>query len=144
VGCLGLIAALILTLKPSGDVPYTRLTPDWLTHWINRHGVLRNLFAYALLAVPFLFREPRFTGRLQVVWRLSLFATAVECAQLFIPTRWFEFADIAMSLLGIGSTWVVIEGFWRGARHYHSPIRRLQQHLAIRWRSFTGASKRAL
>ena len=141
IGCIGVFAALILTLKASGNVPFTRFTPDWLTRWVNRHGELRNLFAYALLALPFLLRAPTFPKRVRTVLSLSAFATAVECAQLFIPTRWFDLIDIAMSIVGIGMTWAAVEAIRRCRRNYRWPTLRTLNLLAICRRSIATAAR---
>jgi len=113
IGYVGVAAAVILTLKNSGNIPSAALLPSWLVDWINHHGELRNFFAYAILAAPFLFRIEHSRGRRRAVWLLSLFAIGIECAQLFVPTRTFDLVDIIMSLAGIGSTWGILEAIDR-------------------------------
>jgi VanZ family protein len=60
---------------------------------------------------------------MQLRWlaALGLLGTALEYGQLFIPTRWFEWQDIALSLAGLATTWVAVEG-------YRWIIRRLSAH----------------
>ncbi len=124
VGGLGIVAALFLSLKRSGDVPFTRFTPDWLTLWVNHHGVMRNFSAYAALALPFLLREARFPGRVRTALLLAALAIGLECAQLFIPTRWFDLRDIATSVAGIGVVWAVLET----VRRRQAPARESFRH----------------
>ncbi len=128
-GCVGIISAVVLTLKKSGDVSFTNLISEKLTFWVNHHGQLRNLFAYALLATPFLLRVPRFYGRLLIAFGLSAFATTMEFTQRLIPTRCFDLADIGLSITGIFSIWATIELFHCFRQTGRSP--------AFRWRSQT-------
>jgi hypothetical protein len=116
----GIASAIYLTLRPSSNLR----TVDWIPYpialWADYHGRTRNLAAYALLAVPVLvlFRD----HRTQLKWMgvLAILGTALEYGQLLIPTRWFEWQDIALSLAGLATSWVLVEGFRFGLRRYRS------------------------
>jgi hypothetical protein len=81
------------------------------------------------------------TKQMRCILSLGLLGTTLECAQLWIPTRWFEWQDIALSLAGLGVSWVVVE-IVRGCfnrlfpravhmnHHYSSPGRRSKAEFA--------------
>jgi hypothetical protein len=116
IGCwaalaFGIGCAAYLTLRRSGDLRTVGWIPYPIARWADYHGRARNLFAYGILALPVmvLFRD----HSLQAKWlaALGVLGTALEYGQLFIPTRWFEWQDIALSLAGLASTWVAVEGY---------------------------------
>ncbi len=78
---------------------------------MDHHGYLQNIPAYALLALPFmtLFRGSR--ARAQIVGTLALFATVLEAIQYFIPSRFCEWQDVALSWVGLLITWGSFEAF---------------------------------
>ena len=78
---------------------------------MDHHGYLQNIPAYALLALPFmtLFRGSR--ARAQIVGTLALFATVLEAIQYFIPSRFCEWQDVALSWVGLLITWGLFEAF---------------------------------
>jgi hypothetical protein len=112
----GIGCAIYLTLRRSSDLRTVGWIPYPIARWADYHGEARNLFAYAILAMPVmvLFRD----HRIQAKWlaALGVLGTALEYGQLFIPTRWFEWQDIALSLAGLASSWVLVEGYRGGSR----------------------------
>ena len=117
----GIASAIYLTLRRSGDLRTVNWIPYPVALWADYHGRSRNLVAYAILALPVLVLFDN--RRMQLRWlaALGLLGTALEYGQLFIPTRWFEWQDIALSLAGLATTWVAVEG-------YRWIIRRLSAH----------------
>jgi hypothetical protein len=111
IGILGLIAGAHLTLRKSSDLVTVWWMPGVIGRWTERHGQLQNLFAYFLLACPYMVVLRSTRARILAVLILGLIGTALECAQLFIPTRWFDLVDIALSWAGLISAWVLYEGF---------------------------------
>src|ERR1035438_645523 len=92
----GIASAIYFTLRRSSNLRTVWWIPSPIALWADYHGRTRNLAAYAILALPVLFLfEDR---RKQLIWMASLgvLGTALEYGQLFIPTRWFEWQDIAL------------------------------------------------
>jgi len=112
----GVASAVYLTWRTSSDLRTVPWIPYPVARWADYHGRTRNLAAYAILALPVLvlFRDRRAQARWMAA--LALFATALEYGQLFIPTRWFEWQDIALSLVGLALAWALVEGFRLGMR----------------------------
>jgi hypothetical protein len=107
----GISSAIYLTLRRSGDLRTVNWIPYPVALWADYHGRSRNLVAYAILALPVLVLFD--DRRIQLRWlaALGLLGTALEYGQLLIPTRWFEWQDIALSLAGLATTWVAVEGY---------------------------------
>ena len=80
----------------------------WMPHafasWADVHGVWRNVigfFGFGLVVLTLL------RPRLPLVIALCAFGTALEVAQLWIPTRVFDWRDIVASIGGILLAWPV-------------------------------------
>lgn len=113
VGC-GLV--LFLALRGSPHLRELPWMPDWLGAWADRHGRLRNLPAFAGLAVllfPFagIFRGACLAGGLAVV---------VECVQIALPGRIFDWADIFWSLVGVAAAALLVAAVGALARAMRS------------------------
>jgi hypothetical protein len=106
----GAASAVYLTLRRSSDLRTVWWIPYPIAQWADYHGRTRNLVAYALLATPILILTRNRSRQLKWLAALGLFGTALEYGQLFIPTRWFEWQDIALSLAGLATAWVLVEG----------------------------------
>jgi hypothetical protein len=108
--CFGIGSAAYLTCKRNSNLRTEWWIPYPIAVWADYHGRARNLVAYAVLALPVmaLFRD----HRKQFAWLafLGLLGSALEYCQLFIPTRWFEWQDIALSLAGLAMCWIAVEG----------------------------------
>ncbi|HZP59425.1 MAG TPA: glycosyltransferase [Opitutaceae bacterium] len=109
LGLLGLAAGAYLTLRKSSNLATVWWIPRPISRWTDPHGELRNLPAYFLLACPYLavLGGPR--SRVAAVVSLGVFGTALECLQLFIPTRWFDLVDIALTWAGLILAWFLFE-----------------------------------
>jgi VanZ like family len=109
----GGVAACFLTLRPSSDLRTITWLPRMLwpiATWADYHGYLRNVPAYALLALPVMVIFPGRKARAGALTVLAIFAAALEFFQLFIPTRFFSWGDIALSWAGLAITWALAEG----------------------------------
>lgn len=96
----GLIAFFALRSSPFFQ-PIEWL-PRPIGRWADRHGISRNVaaffaFGFGTLSVF----GPRWT------WVLGLcaFGTALEVAQIWIPTRIFDWRDIAATIAGVLLAW---------------------------------------
>lgn len=107
---LGAVCAVYLTLRRSSNLRTVWWIPYPVARWADYHGRMRNLVAYALLAAPILLLNRDRSRQLKWLAALGLFGTALEYGQLFIPTRWFEWQDIALTLAGLLTAWLVVEG----------------------------------
>ncbi len=105
VFCVGLVLACYLAWKPSGSLGGLPGLPRGLSMWLDRHGVLRNLPAFAALAVPLLLVARAGRPRRRVVLGVAALAEFIEYAQLWQPGRHFDWRDIVVSLAGIGAAW---------------------------------------
>lgn len=77
--------------------------PRWLSGWADQHGVARNtvaFFAFGVVCFTLIGR-----GWPQAVL-LGVFATVLEVVQIWIPHRFFDWHDIAASLLGLLLGWL--------------------------------------
>jgi hypothetical protein len=109
IGALGVAIALFLLLRPSSDI-HTLPLPNWaIFRWVDEHGQLRNLPAFAILSVPFLVLARGRRERRIVVWFLAGFIAVTEFCQLAIPTRFFDLADIAEGWAGVAIVWSIME-----------------------------------
>jgi VanZ like family len=108
----GGVSACFLTLRQSSDLCSITWLPHFLNPiatWADYHGYLRNVPAYALLALPVMAIFPRCKARAGALTVLAFFAAALECFQLFIPTRYFSLGDIFLSWAGLAATWILAE-----------------------------------
>jgi VanZ family protein len=102
-----------LSLRASHHLHNISWMPARLGYWADRNGVLRNtvaFFGFALIVFSLVGR-----GRWPVVG-LGAFAIAIEVAQIWIPTRIFDWKDIVAGLAGIVLAWAAVWGaqrLWR-------------------------------
>jgi len=109
--CLvGLACMFYLTLRASPDMETLQL-PKWMlksavVRWLDHYGVLRNVPAFFLLAIPFrvIFRDR--PEHEYILAGLYLLAAGVEVAQHWIPTRHFDWRDIICSWIGLSAGWL--------------------------------------
>ena len=121
---LGIACAVYLTDRPSSDLETIGWLPGRLhaiARWADYHGRFRNVPAYALLALPLLAVLRRARARGKGILALAVFAMAMEYTQLLIPTRFFEWQDIAESWLGLAAAWLSVEGALWAARSVLRP-----------------------
>lgn len=90
-------AIAYLALRGSPWVSEIPWIPSWVGEWADRNGNLRNLPAFAGLTLVLLW---------PLGWRTAALLSAIlavllECAQVFIAGRHFDWADIGWSLLGV-------------------------------------------
>ena len=110
---VGLGLGLYLTLRPSGDFSTIWWIPKRIERWADYYGRLRNVPAFALLAVPFLIIANGRRARRKAIYWLAAFCAITEAAQYFIPNRWCEWQDVACGWAGLAFTWGLFEaGFW--------------------------------
>lgn len=107
---IGLACMFYLTLRASPDMETLRL-PKWflksaVVRWLDHYGVLRNVPAFFLLAIPFrvIFRDR--PEHEYVLGGLFLVAALVEVAQRWLPTRHFDLRDIVCSWIGLAAGWL--------------------------------------
>jgi hypothetical protein len=118
----GVISAVYLTDRRSCDLQTIPWLPWWLrdvAHWADYHGRFRNVPAYGMLSVPVLVLFTTTRNRGRAVVYLAMFATIMEYTQLFIPTRYFDWYDIAESWIGIVAVWALVELAYFLARFMH-------------------------
>jgi hypothetical protein len=109
LGVLGLAAGAHLTLRRSSNLVTVWWIPEFVGRWTDRHGQLRNLPAYFMLGCPYMAVLGTLRARVAALLLLGLFGTALECCQLFIPTRWFDLVDIWLSWAGLIAAWAAFE-----------------------------------
>jgi len=124
----GVCSAVYLTLRPSSDLRTVWWIPYPVALWADYHGRTRNLAAYAILAMPVLILIRDRRAQLKWLAALGLLGTALEYGQLFIPTRWFEWQDIALSLAGLACSWLVAEGLRLGSRRLRHALHARRHH----------------
>lgn len=109
---LGVIA--FLALRASPEVNRVPWIPQWLGRWADAHGSLRNLPAFAGLAAVLTVTLGAWAG----CGLAAVFAVGLEVAQLGLPHRAFDPADIGWSLLGIALVAVgaALAAGWRRGR----------------------------
>jgi hypothetical protein len=107
---VGAGCAVYLTLRGSSNLRTVSWIPYPIALWADYHGRTRNLVAYALLGVPVLVRFREHKKQLQWLLALGILGTLLEYGQLWIPSRWFEWQDIALSLAGLAAAWIIGEG----------------------------------
>ncbi|HEX2099121.1 MAG TPA: VanZ family protein [Candidatus Synoicihabitans sp.] len=87
-----------LALRASPRIAELPWIPAWAGSWIDHHYVLRNVPAFAALA--FVVRGLLGPQRWVAPGLLAL-ATGLEVAQLWLPTRFFDWRDIIASYAGL-------------------------------------------
>ena len=111
VGALFAVVAF-LALRASPYLQYIPWLPRRLGFWSDHHGVSRNIVAFFGFALAvFLLIGTR-------AWQfaaLCAFASAIEIAQLWIPSRNFDWRDIAASIAGIALAWPIA---WAARRRF--------------------------
>jgi hypothetical protein len=107
---LGIASATYLTLRRNSNLRTVWWIPYPIASWADYHGRVRNLVAYGVLAAPVMALYRDYKRQLLCLAVLGVLGTALEYGQLFVPTRWFEWQDIALSLAGLLATWVLVEG----------------------------------
>src|ERR1019366_6491362 len=102
---------------------------DPIIRWADDHGRLRNVPAYALLAMPVMVLCRTRKSRAIAIIFLAVFGAILEGLQTFIPTRFCEWQDVALSWVGLLITWGLAEGlYWSAGRlwpHRHGRKRRI-------------------
>lgn len=101
-----------LALRPSPFLQEVPWVPSFLGDWSDRHGVARNVLGFGVAGLALFALVPSGRRRLAVMV-LAGFAAAVEIAQIWIPARTFDLADIGASWLGVGLAWLLWAGVER-------------------------------
>lgn len=112
MNCRRLLALLVLAalagaiaffaLRSSSYLQTVPWLPRFIGSWADAHGVGRNFVAFFALGVVYF---PLIGLRIGHVTALCTFATLLEVAQLWIPTRQFDWRDIVVSLAGVLAAW---------------------------------------
>jgi hypothetical protein len=97
LGGAAVAVVAFLALRASPYISELPWIPEWEGEWADRNGNVRNLPAFAGLALVLLW---------PLGWRgaallSAILAVLLECAQVFIAGRHFDWADIGWSLLGV-------------------------------------------
>ena len=141
VGIIGVACALYLTFRADSDLHSVPYMPRALGDWLERNGRFRNFPAYAMLAVPYLLLFRTLRRRALAMLLLAIFGSALEALQYFLPSRWCEWQDAALSVAGVAAAWVAFAlarlAFGRSAQSGASPgskaeaaVRRLQASIS--------------
>ncbi len=117
IALIGLGVALFLLFRESSDIRTLPLPPWAIFRWIDEHGELRNVPAFALLALPFLLLARGRRQRRRTAAALALFILVSEFGQLALHSRFFDLLDIASGWLGLALMWGLMEIVARLARH---------------------------
>jgi len=101
--CLAIV--LFFALKPNPEVPHG-MVPDQVRIYLNSHDALRNQLAFGLFGIAVLFSlmTKGFFNRRQI-WAISLIALLIptlEIAQMYMPERHVDIADVLNGWLGLG------------------------------------------
>jgi hypothetical protein len=102
IGFAGVLT--FLALRSSSYLQFLPWMPRPVGVWADNHGVFRNtvaFFALGLCTFALLGRT------LWHVTALCVFGTLIEVAQIWIPSRAFDWKDIAASVAGILAAWPV-------------------------------------
>ncbi len=107
-----LAAVLYLALRPQAPTHTASLLPAWLADWFDAHDNIKNLVGFCVLSWVTLraFRPHRtwlpegWTDRLLLGGLLVLIA-GLEVAQIRLPGRIPDPADVVMGLLGLVAAW---------------------------------------
>jgi hypothetical protein len=128
---VGLMLGAYLCLRPSGELTTLSWLPDPLERWADRHGRLRNLPAFAALALPFMCVANGRRARRKAFFGLAAFSAGLELAQHFIPTRLCEWQDIMWSWIGLGFTWLGFEIFRLALGHVQRLLRQRNRRRSL-------------
>lgn len=115
---VGVACAMYLSLRSTGELASVPWIPDFVGHWADQNGRLRNLPAYFLLTVPVLFTVRDYISRARAVIAVGVFGTVLELAEFFVPRRWVEWQDIAWTWAGAITAWLVFEAARRAAERF--------------------------
>jgi VanZ family protein len=103
ISCLGVV--LFFALKPHPEVPHG-LAPEELRIYLNSHDAVRNQFAFGLFGAAALFSlmTRTFLNRRQLlaILLIGLLIPALEIAQIWMPGRYVDMADVLNGWLGLG------------------------------------------
>jgi VanZ family protein len=101
--CFG--AVLFFALKPHPEVPHG-LAPEQVRIYLNSHDALRNQFAFGLFGIAALLAlmTRSFLNRRQLlaILLIGLLIPALEIAQIWMPGRHVDMADVLNGWLGLG------------------------------------------
>ncbi len=142
----GLGCMLFLCLRPTGNFGTLGLPDSALIRWMDAHGELRNLPAFAVLTMPFMFGLRRASRRRWATYGLLFLSAAVEGVQLFLPSRVPSLADIFWSWAGIALVAVAAEAIWERVEtrlRRKAGVRRQQRRVLARARLVRPAIARA-
>jgi hypothetical protein len=99
-----------LALRASPYLQYVSWMPRRVGVWADHNGVLRNtvaFFGFSLVVLGLL------GVRAWHVAGLCVFGTVIEVAQIWIPSRRFDWKDIVATIVGILLAWPVAWGVRR-------------------------------
>lgn len=104
LGCVVLAIAVIafLALRSSPAMREVPWIPRHIAYWADSHGVSRNIVAFFGLGLVVLLA---FSRAGWVFMLLCLLAAGLELAQIWIPGRQFDAADIVASIAGLALAW---------------------------------------
>ncbi len=100
-------AIAYFALRSSSYLQTVPWLPSFIGRWADAHGIGRNFvafFAFGLAYYPLVGRSRAHVAA------LCAFATVLEVAQLWIPSRNFDWRDIVVSLAGLLAAWP--PAFW--------------------------------
>lgn len=120
---VGLSLGLYLTLRPSGNLNDLWWLPSSVRNWAYYNGQLRNLPAFAALAIPCMILANGRRARRKAILGLAVFVAVTEAAQHFVPSRWCEWQDVAYGWAGLLITWSVFESSFRVAWELRQAMR---------------------
>lgn len=106
---LGALMAF-LALRSSPYLQYIPWMPRRLGVWADHNGVLRNTVAFAGFALVV---HLLLGCRAWLVAALCAFGALIEVAQIWIPSRTFDWKDIVASVAGVLIAWPFA---WAGRR----------------------------
>ena len=95
-------ALAFFALRSSSYLQTVPWLPRFIGRWADAYGVGRNVVAFFALGLAYF---PLISHRIGHVVALCAFATLLEVAQLWIPTRQFDWRDIVASVAGILAAW---------------------------------------
>ena len=117
---------IYLCLRPDPELKHITWLPKSLTYWADANGVVDNIPAFAVLALPFMYLcNGRRARRKAIAW-LAVFAAVLELLQYFIPTRFCDWRDIVASWAGLAITWLGVEFVYWAAWRVRQKFKRGQ------------------
>ena len=116
---IGLAAAFtglmaFFSLRSSTYLHTVPWMPHWLGNWADHHGIFRNTVGFFVFGLTMLLLLGTRAWHLAT---LCVFATAVEVAQIWIPTRRYDWKDIVASVAGLLLAWPIA---WLLARRWRT------------------------